>query len=125
MGALHSVVYGARAIAPSVFGKNLTPEEIEKKKAAAEEAKKPKTPVRTDRVRPGFKIAEVDQWIKEDMALPENQPVASKFTKGDRVKEKTTEQVFTVHDITHQGVLLLHPGGAFKYGCKDEDLERV
>ena len=86
---------------------------------------KAKLPMDPNRVRPGYTNAEVDKWIEEDMARPENQPVTSTFFKGEKVIEKSTGQPFVVHDFTHQGVLLKHEGGAFKYGIKDEDMTRV
>ena len=92
--------------------------------AASQEKKR--TPVRTDRVRPGFTNAEVDQWIEEDKALPENQPyVSGKFVTGDKVQLQETGMEFVVHEFTHQGIVLKHEGGAFKNGAKDDDLVRA
>ena len=87
--------------------------------AASQEKKR--TPVRTDRVRPGFTNAEVDQWIEEDKLLPENQPyVSGKFIRGDKVQLQETGMEFVIHDFTHQGIVLQHAGGAFKNGAKDD-----
>lgn len=79
----------------------------------------PKKEEEPKRVRKGYKISEVDEWIKEDAA--KEIPMATNFVVGDRVK--SNGKMFTVHEIKRGGLILKHDGGAFRHNVQNDEVE--
>jgi hypothetical protein len=91
-----------------------------------------KKPFRLDRVREEYYCAEVDTWVRLDKEEELKKKMQTNYVAGDKVKyigvikyEGIETQTFTVHDVNSQGLILSHPGGAFKHSVKNEDVERA